>query len=147
MIKDKDMKPNEEPIKEEIDDRDKSKTNKPISDIFLAVLVVVAFSGIIISAVGKSGDKFRAQQQVSQQVSYSSSSTMEDVIDVSNGRFEIINEYTQNDGIDGSIHYYIAYDKVTKVIYTIGKASGSSPTFTVMVGETGTPILYGGKDE
>ena len=70
----------------------------------------------------------------------------DDIVDISGGRYEIINEYTQNDGIEESIHYYIAYDKVTKVIYTIGKAPESSPTFTVMVGPTGDPIRYGGKD-
>lgn len=68
-------------------------------------------------------------------------------VDVTGGRFEIINEYLQSDGTDSMLHYYIAYDKVTKVMYVIGNSEEGSPTFTVMIGETGGPILYAGKGE
>lgn len=111
----------------------KSKSNR---NILTAIIVVVIF-GVAIFLAGKSGENFKE----------SNAKVEVEAIDVYNGRFEIINEYTQSDGIDSSFHYYIAYDKVTKVIYVIGKAEGSSPTFTVMVGETGTPIRYAGKGD
>ncbi|MBR6289465.1 MAG: hypothetical protein IKR19_09020 [Acholeplasmatales bacterium] len=69
------------------------------------------------------------------------------IVDTIDGRYEILSEYTQSDGNDGSIHYYIAYDKVTNVLYTIGKSEGSSPTFTVMLGESGHPIKFAGKED
>ena len=67
--------------------------------------------------------------------------------DLSNTRFCILSESVQSDDMDGSFHYYIAYEKITKVMYVIGKAEGSSPTFTVMETANGTPLLFKGKDE
>lgn len=62
-------------------------------------------------------------------------------VDYGGERFIVLNEYNQNFG-DTNIHYYTTYDSVTKVMYLVGKAQGSSPTFTVMVGKNGSPLIY-----
>ena len=121
-----------------------NKVEKIINHILmiLAIGVIGTLCVFILISVPKVLDKYFPDANTTTIVE-----DTKEVIDTYGGRFEIINEYVQSDGIDGSLHYYIAYDKVTKVLYTIGKADGSSPTFTVMVGETGTPILYAGKGE
>ena len=99
----------------------------------LVVTIVVFFLGFYVGKI--------KQQDIYQHEINMSRSNIE-YTDINGGRFTILNEFVQNSGNDESIHYYIAYDNKTKVMYTVGKAEGSSPSFTVMVNNLGVPMLY-----
>ena len=75
----------------------------------------------------------------------SENKTVTATVDLNNGWYTIISENTiVGDNVDEHIHYYIAYDNNTKVMYTIGKAEGAARAFTVMVRDTGKPRYYKG---